>query len=378
MLIGIVLRTFWTHTITVVWIVNLITVFVFWGSYSLKVKQRVFIFGFLSILLGIITFVINYRYLDVNLKSIGTNVNIIIIPFFLFIIERIRDDKPLADINLNDILFFLSIMGLVSIVVSWVIGYSDIIRVFQGRLNVYRANNGGLFYGKNIYGSFVSLSLCADLYLYKKAYKKKSILLTIIIIKVLALIVSFSRAAMLQAAVAAFMFLWFNGKRSARDWVLLGIVAAASLIIVLSNQTLYDFFVYNVLRLETGDAGRAVLRRLAVDRVDSDPLTLLFGVGYAGIDSLNIDIDNTYLYIYFSGGLFKILFYLVTLFVSVKRIIQIRIRNLFLGNLCMAVTVSYFVFAFFESVAVLELGLLNFLYTFFMFIVPSGYDSGEL
>ena len=377
MLVGISLRTFLTHTITIVWIVNLGAIILCFGGYISRIDRRVFAWCLLYITIGILSFVVNLRYFNSSLKSIGTNANIVVLPLFLMIIESINAETPFKEEQINKILYYVSSIGFVVIAISWITGYRDIVRVFLGQLSAYKANSCGFFYGKNIYGAFVSFSFCADLYLYKTTTNNKRKMFLSVCIKLLAVVLSFSRAALLQISIATFLFLWLNGKRSARDWVILGVVFSIFVLIMRFNPTVYRFFINNVIRFSTGDAGRATLRKLALSKVETGPLVYIFGVGYAGIDYFGLDIDNTYLYLYFSGGFTKILFFLLVIFVSFKRILLLRVRNFYLGNLCLAVEISYFFFAFFESIAVLELGLLNLMFTIFMFIIPSGYANAE-
>ena len=167
----------------------------------------------------------------------------------------------------------------------------------------------------------------------------------------------------------------------ARDYITLAIfflLFIGVIVYVINNSLLYNFAYNSVFRINVGDAGREVLRNQAIEKVENNVVEMIFGVGFAGIDILDIDVDNTYLYIFFSGGIFKILFYLVSILLSIIKILRMKLYNENLYRVCLSVLVSYLFFAYFESVAVLELGLLNFVYTFFVFFIPFSYVNRSI
>ena len=368
MLLGIVLRAFITHSSTIVWIVNLLGIFLCFLPCFQKIRKPIGRDLLLFALISIITIILNIKYLTANLKAIGTNINILVLPLFLLIIDYVREDQVLSRSEIINLLHIISVIGIISILMAWILGSGNLIRVFIGRLSPYRADIDGFFYGKNIYGSFVSLTIAADLYLYK--YSNRRVFVYIILAKVIAVILSFSRAALLHSLLLIFVFWWIEKKHKKRDYILLIAIVIGTILIFSSSSKVQSFVLNSVLRIEVGDAGRAYLRHRAITRAGVNFSTLVFGVGFAGIDFLHIDIDDTYYYLLFSGGILKILFYLYYLTNNMKAVVATKIRDKDLGNLCIAMIVSYLAFAAFESVALLELGLLNFLFTLFICIIP--------
>lgn len=376
MMIGIILSTFVTQSITIAWIINLagLTVFL---PYIRYVNIDSVIISFLYILFGGITVFLNNNFIIGDLKSIGTNVNIFIFPFFLIMTYSLSIRYKFTQLSFINVFQCLSILGVISIVFSWVMGGSDILNVYSG-LSAYQAKAAGLFYSKNIYGAFVGLTIGADLYLLNlkssfNKYNEESIYLLIVGIKIIAVILSFSRAALLQVFVMIFLYLLLGNSKSIHKYILLFftfIVACGLLAFIHSHENLMTFLLNSVLRIDVGDAGREVAREMAIGKFSDNMLNILFGVGFAGIDVLDIDLDNTYLYLWFTGGIPKILFYIGAILISFRNILFLKKMYNGFFRVCFAVAGSYLFFAFFESVAVLELGLLNFLYTLFMFIIP--------
>lgn len=369
MMIGVLFRTYITHDVTIVWIVNLIGLSTLFFHY-IRFCSKVTGYGIITyILLGFFTVCINSSYLG-NLKSYGTNVNIFVLPVIWLFIEYIFHHERIDESEVENLFNFLSALGLISFIFAWITGYTDIIRVFQGSMNAYRARAYGFFYHKNIYGAFVSLTIAADLYLYTQ--KKSKYRLVLITMKIIAVIISLSRAALLQMIVMMFTFFWVNRKRSIREWLALLFILIILVIVYYNTPQIQSYMHRSVLRLDVGDAGRRRLTQRALSLFGENFGNYFFGVGYSGLTSMDIDIDNTYLYLVFTGGIAKVLYFVFFVCLSLKRIHTFRLYyNKELGDMFLSVLVSYLVFAFFESVEILELGLLNFMYTLYLLVLPS-------
>lgn len=373
MMVGIVLRTYVTHSVTIVWVINLMGVALLFLPYFRYISTSISGLSLLYIIFGIITLLINASYLTSSLKSIGTNINIIIFPLMLNIAISERTKEELNEETLVSTLRFISILGTISFLFAWVVDFQDIVRVFGGA-SAYKVEVAGFYYSKNIYGAFISLTLASDLYFLTIDRNFRRII--IVGLKILAVVLSLSRAALLQAGIMLFIFFWTKKRRILKDYLVLALIVlacVAGLLYVRSNVRLYNFVLNSVFRVSSGDAGRQMLRNQAIERVSNNNIGSIFGVGFAGMDALDIDIDNTYLYVWFTGGAIKLLFYVWVMILAFKHTVKLRSRDGALYRLCLAVGISYLFFAFFESVAVLELGLLNFLFTIYMFMIPLSY-----
>lgn len=376
MLLGVVLRTYVTHSITIVWIVNIFSLMVCFYPYLRRVKPKVLGESAIYLLFCLITLAFSAKFFTNSLKSIGSNVNIIIVPIYLIIINYISRTKPFNDIDLKKLCSLISLVGMFTILCAWVINGNDLARAIIGRVSIYRADVDGIFYHKNIYGAFVALSIASDLYLYELDYKPKRFWL--IALKILAVVLSFSRAALLQLGIMMFVFLWTKRKHRLKDVILLLCIVGLVVLVLLTNKSMISFIRNSVLRVNVGDAGRASNRARALGIVASDPMNVIFGVGFSGLDYLNLDIDNTYLYMLFSGGIVKIAFFAYWYLSATKKVKELKSNNKLIYRLAISVSVSYLVYAFFESVAILELGLLNFLNLLYVFLIPFGYEYDNL
>ncbi len=376
MLFGVILRTYVTHSVTIVWIVNIISITICFYPYLQKVSAKVLFECVMYLVFCCITLAISFKYFTNSLKSIGSNINIIIVPIYLILINYINKTKPFNDEDLKKLCFLISLMGTLSLFCTWVINGNDLLRAITGRIKIYRADVDGFFYHKNIYGAFVTLSIGADLYLYEMDYSWKR--LWLIALKSLAVVLSFSRAALLQLGIMMFVFLWTKKKHRVRDVVLLLCIVGLVVSVLATNESVVSFIRNRVFRVNVGDAGRASDRVRAFGIVASEPINMIFGVGFSGLDYLNLDIDNTYLYLLFTGGIIKIAFFAYWYLAATKKTKELRSNNMLVYRLGISFSISYLVYAFFESVAVLELGLLNFLDLLYVFLIPYGYKRNDI
>lgn len=376
-IIGITVRTYVTHSSTVVWIVNFLGLIIIFFPYFRLINKKVFNFTLVYCLCGIVTVIINLHFMNGGLKALGTNVNILIAPIIFHLCQVGKETKTFNENDTRNLLKLISLIGTISYIIAWITGYNYILRVLLGRLSPYRADTYicGFYYSKNIYGAVVALSSAADLYIHYKEHDKTSFYN--ILLKVIAVILSFSRAALLQMVVMLFSFFWFSRKRAFKEWVILFLVFAGIAAIVITNPNMKNFLIKSVIRPQVGDAGRMKYRRNALAIVSDNLLSIIFGVGYAGIANLHIDIDNTYYYLFFSGGMVKVLFFLWFAYVSINGLKRLKTVNLPMALTCASLGISYLFFAFFESVAIMEIGLLNFLFTLFLFLIPYGTRKRE-
>lgn len=373
MLLAVAVSTFLNVGSYIFWIINAVAYFWLFSKYYIVQRVQMWWCFFTYLAFGILTILLNTIYVTSDLKSIGMQVNLVFTPLFLMLFDKVNHEKPFVQMDVKKLFHFLSVLGTFSAVIAVVTGLSDLVAVFSGRLGAYSANAAGFFYSKNIYGAFVGLTLCADVYLYQES---KSIKRAIICaFKYFCVIISFSRAALLQVSVAIFLFFWFSRKRSKREWVILILAVLVTVVVIYRSPDLQRILFDQVLRLDTGDAGRARLRQNALEVVDLGTFKSFLGIGYAGINFFNVDIDNTYYYTFFAGGIVKIVFFLCVSIISLISILKLRKNDRSISDICLAVWCSYFIFAYYESVAILEIGLLNFCYMIYMFLIPMGYRN---
>lgn len=373
MLVAVAISTLFNMGSYFFWIVNGIAYVLLFGEYYIVQSIRMWWCFFSYLVFGIITILLNTVYVTADLKSIGMQVNLVFTPLFLMLFNKVNHEKPFVQLDVKRLFQFLSVLGTFSAVIAVATGFSDLLAVFSGRLGAYSANAAGFFYSKNIYGAFVGLTLCADVYLYQESKSVKRAI--ICAFKYFCVIISFSRAALLQVSIAIFLFFWFSIKRSKKEWMILILAVLVTVVMIYQSPDLQRILIDQVLRLDAGDAGRAQLRQNALEVVDLGTIRSFLGIGYAGINFFNVDIDNTYYYTFFAGGIVKIAFFMCVSIISLISILKLKKKDRLISEICLAVWCSYFVFAYYESVAILEIGLLNFCYMIYMFLIPMGYRN---
>lgn len=363
----------------VFWTANVLGFIFFLGKFFLIIDIRAILYSVLYICVSLTTVVLNSHMIELSVESIGTNVNIMIVPLYIILCLYFSNHKVFSERDINNLLHCISVVGMVVIAVAWATGFNDIVSVIQGKLGAYQTAAAGVLHGKNIYGMFIGLTLCADIYLYKNSAhpNERSKRLWICLFKYIAVIVSFSRTALLQTTIAIAIYFFLERKRYKRDYMiflLLGVV----FLVLLSTEGFRHFFLHQVIRVDTGDAGRAFFISEAVDKVMGDTKTLIFGIGYSGIVLYDIDVDNTYYYVLFSGGVIKGIIYCVLVVYGMIAIRRLKYKSTRIYNISKSVFISYFFFCAFESVAIFEIGLLNFIFMIFMYIIPLGYSAKKL
>lgn len=374
MLSAIFIRTYFFETISVVWIINFIGLGWFFRNNLLHPTKNILWICTLYIFSAIGTLAVNTELLEWGPKAVGTNLNTLAVCMFWVICNSQIKMQFWTISTIEAFCKFLSVLGLITILYAWVADSASVLSIMRGA-SAYSIKTYGFFYSKNIYGAFVALTIIADLLLYQEKGRFKYLFFSGV--KIVAVVLSFSRAALLLG-ISIYAFTALLSLRQKNILKLVIIFAFLGLCVglfILSHESAMQFMINQVFRVEVGDAGRTFLRQMALDKFGSSLWHILFGVGYFGIDFLDIDIDNTYFYLLFSGGILKVFIYVVAYIISIKRILQLRRHNMILGNLCLSVSVSYLLFAYFESVALFELGLLNFLFGIWMYIIPFGWDS---
>ena len=353
------------------WFINLVCFIVLFLRYMRYIDKLTGVLCTFSIVTSLLTFLINLDYLSSSLKSIGTNVGILTLPMFLCLFYSLKNEN-INEKNIIKTFYCLSVLGSISLISTFAIDFNNIMLVTLGKHSSYGISLSGLFYSKNIYGAFLALSMCADLYLYKSGTRNRIKGVLICIVKFVGIIMSFSRAALIQSLIVIFLFFWFERRRSYKEWIVVIMIAIFAGAYISTHPDFIEIIEQRIFRLGVGDAGREVARKMAIAKIPQKSMSILFGIGYAGIDTLDLDIDNSFYNVYFSGGIVKTILYVGLIFESFVSSIRLKKTNLYLGNICLAVGISYVVYSYFESVPLFELGITNFCFMLFMYIVPIG------
>ena len=94
MLMAIAISTFLNMGSYSFWAINVIAYFLLFGKYYVIQKVRMWWCFFAYLFLGVTTILLNTIYLTFDLKSIGTQVNLVFTPLFLMLFDKVEHEKP--------------------------------------------------------------------------------------------------------------------------------------------------------------------------------------------------------------------------------------------------------------------------------------------
>lgn len=376
MLLGLLCSSlFFNGSSVVFWTINMLGYVAFLGNNNRVIKKSiVFLSVFYILFTGIIPVIIHSSYMKLTLKSVGTSIGLIVVPLHFALITNLKEFGGLEPKNIKSIFNLLSVIGDILFLFSILMGASDYLRFLTGNLSAYSVNVAGLLKNKNMYGALLGISAYCDLFL-TKTDSKPTWRMGLFVIKAIGVAFSFSRAALLYFGIVVILYLWQERKHFRFEWVFFVLGVILLIFFFVRNDYLQRLVYQQILRLDVGDAGRAFGRYSSIKKLGDNLLAYIFGVGYFGIDYLGIDIDNSYYYVFFSGGIVKCLIYIFWIIYSFQHILYLRHTSLLYAHMCFAVAVAYLVYAIFESVPLFELGILNFINMLFMYIIPCSLED---
>lgn len=365
MLMAMCIYTSLDLSVAILWIGNLIGFAFTLLRYSIRLSGKsIFVLIASFVLISSISTIINIDWITDDIKTLGIHVNIAIIVFYMCLYSSFR--SGLYTIEIEKLLKAISYMGLFTAIYAWIYDFNGYVAIFQGA-SVYSQHIEGFFNNKNAYGCFISLSLLADLYIYRK--KKNYRPLFNAAIKFVAVVVSFSRAALLFLLVVISVYWLFCSKNKLRNFSIIFGMIVFALFVIQVYEPAYEFLINKVVRPEVGDAGRTIIRNRAWEIFLRYDYAFLIGIGYAGLSELSLDLDNTYMYELFTGGFAKCLIISILYIINLCMLVKEMKKEY--NKLALSCAIGYLVYMIFESMAPLELGINTFMFFLLIFILPS-------
>ena len=376
---------------TTFWLVNVVGFVIFLGGYfviqkSINVKALLLAIAFL--LLSSLTLLFHSDHLFDDAKSIGLNINILVVAFSLTIFCNNPSKKELSDYDLIIINRLILLIGFASTVYLFLFSTFSFSSIFNAG-NIYTVALRSFFDNKNTFGIYSLFSIISGIYLiFKDKYKKITLLL--LLSQLFSLIISFSRSALLLLFVFLFVFMIlalrtknvFNIKEKNifkfSVFVLLSITAFILLFYVF-NYRFRDFVLRAIIRSDFGDAGRTNYWQRGVELIDFNNLfDVIFGIGWSELNASGYSyLHNIYVEIFVVGGLAKIVFYLFIV-VYGFHLFFIKRYNKSLAELFgLSILLSYLLYGFLESQIIFELGIAPFLFVLYIFVIPQNYNQSE-
>lgn len=367
---------------TTFWLINLAGYLVFFICFLKGKKTNLLSIGLAACLISASFFTVAFHshHIFDNTKSLGLNVNIIIVSCNIILFF---DDKDFY-ISTNDFISICKlvfILGIISSIYNLLDNYKSLTLIFN-TYNSYTIASRSFFDNKNTFGAVCMLSIASGLYLIFNVKRHTKVIILGLVLLVLNLIISFSRTALLSTGIFAFIYLLliFRSKEKFDNWqkkyfkmikCLILILAISAFGLFIFNPKINNFVINMVFRKDFGDAGRKEIWLDGLGYLNGGIVDSLFGIGYSQMNYYGTTyLHNVYLELFVSGGLLKCLVYFAIL---LKPIVNYRrTKNKSLANyLSIAMLLSYLVYAFFESQIIFELGIVPFLFMTLIYMTPN-------
>jgi len=345
-------------------------------------KKNTVAFGCIITLFQFIPVLLYQVHIFDDIKSIGLNITLLTIPLhFIFWATAESSYVTISDEDINRVIFGIFVISSIMTIIIFALEFRSIPRILSNRTNAYASAWNGFFPNKNMLGSFSALGLVAGIEtLFFSEDKKKVILLNIPI--AIALVFSLCRDALLFLGVFLLVFLLrrFDRKKQLSSsqkkgknifLITLIILVIAAIIAIMMSPSIRSFIHDKVLRLDIGDASRGTIQQNIINSINEKGVSAwLLGVGYSELNYISShDCHSIYLYSYATGGIIKLLFLAIVLIFAIRNIH--KCRNEFLKDYSYGILFAYLVFGFFETNQMFEVGLVNYEFFLFIFLLPA-------
>lgn len=374
------------------WIINIIGFITFYTiimMISKKIDKKSIIIGSIYIFISIITLALHGKHLFDSTKSLGLNVNIIVVALNLGIVFLTTDKLSLSKNDLSFICKFIFYIGFIAAIYSITIEGISLKKLNNSSSQtIYNNAAHSFFDSKNSFGIYEFLAIVSGIYLLFND-NKKIFHFVILIVEAFMLYVSFSRASLLALGVFLIFYLLLiliycdkifnkkNKKLVLRIYLAIACILGISLVVILCNPTIKNYIFDIVLRVGVGNAGRDEIWKNGIKALQNSPLNYIFGIGWSELNANDCSyLHNIYLEIFVVGGILKSLIYLYVFIIGIKRLLNME--NSIIKLICISTCVSYFAFGFYESQIIFELGITPLLFMLFIFIIPSSYKGVKI
>lgn len=360
--------------ITSIWILNFFLFTLFTISLiiksNLKNTEVYLVFSLSFMICELATILSHSTHILDSTKSLGLNLNIFVkFASIYFIIGTLKN----SHCKIDDIIKYIKVVyfsGFVAALYN-LKNIKVILGMVSNKSGAYSLVTNSFFDNKNTFGIFLGISIACGILLFR-INNKKTYLIGIAF-QLIMLISSFCRSALLFLAVFILVFVVspnVNNKMIKRYAI---IAVLLLIILVIIKPELIAFFREKVLRMEEyGDAGRTAIWEYVFSYFNLSFFEYLFGVGASDLNSSGISyMHNVFIEMFFTGGLIKIAFYCALFILGGIKISQTKKTYPILGQFCLAILIGYLVFGMFESVILFELGLIPYMFTAFIFFIPS-------
>lgn len=324
-----------------------------------------------------ITFLITSLFIAKSIDSFMSfafNINILISGLSFFLIYGFIDDIILQFSNFYKLIINIVIIGICFCVFNLVANI-HIIMNLNNITSGYEINMISFFPGRNQFAVFLFFEIIFISFLICK-FKKYNYLL-ILGLFLFNLFCTFTRASILSTLIFLIYIIITTCNRKQKLYLL--IFSGILILFFIYNSEVVNYIIKYIIRPDTGSAGRTIRWGVLLNYVFNNIEILILGASPIGMKSIleilinSGQIDNAYLEVLATGGIPKLLFYIYFIVDSFKTTIKIKRIDKIAGNIFQGATISFTVYSFFESVILLESGILPWLATIVIIILPKWY-----
>lgn len=361
-------------------------------------------FGFQIILL-LICFWKNIEFTEEKIKNLKILNIISLILFIVQIINLIIGDYKLLDFAniicqfLNILLLFVClinikieeeyiykfmkaivIMGVIACIINMILYFEEITQTILGNLKYSSIKS--FFANRNQFAFFIYISIIANSFLILKENKKSN---KFIFILLLANVFStMSRTGILLALAFLILSMLYLDKHDKKTKIIyLTLMLIFGIIVMLVLGFLKPELMEQIIRIESlkNLSGRTKIWENGITLWLENPTNMLFGAGrFNGNDVLQIkkktftQFHNIYLDFLITGGILELIF---AIYIYAYVINKIKKSNMDVKykKIYNAVFITYFIYAFFESVGRFSIGATDTLCFIFFISIPLLYSN---
>lgn len=360
--------------ITTIWILNFISLlFVILNSVKnnwFYNTEKYWLFSISLMISELITLLFHSNHILDSMKSIGLNLNIFVGSIYIPLIYGLANKCNCSHDNLLIIFKSIYYGGVIASIYN-IKNIATIILAIRSDEVAYAYTTSSFLISKNTFGIFLGISISCGIYLFRVESKKNYVMG--MILQFLMLLSSFCRSGLLFLGVFLLVFVLSKDILDKKMRRIIIISSISAIGIFAFNPRLIFLFKEKVFRLEyAGDAGRSDFWKYELSNFQFGIKEYLFGLGSSEINTSGYSyMHNILLELFMTGGIIKLLFYVVLILLSLNRIRVLKGDFPVLGHFCLSVLIGYIAFGMFESVILFELGLIPFLFVTFLFFIPS-------
>lgn len=340
---------------------------------NIKMLKILSIVSIILIIVQIINFFIeNYKLLDlVNIICQFINITLLIICLTNFQVE----EKYIINF-----MKAILIMGVIACIVNMILYFKEIFQIFLGNLDCSLIKS--FFANRNQFAFFLYISIIANVFLLLN--EKKVTYKLLLILLLMNLFFTMSRTGILVVAMFLLCSAFgLNKSNIKRKIIYLTLTLIFGIILILVLCFFKPELIEQLFRLDSVKnlSGRTAIWKNGINLWLENPINMLFGTGrFNGNDVLHIkeknftQFHNIYLDFLITGGVLELCF-IIYIYSYVINKIKESNMDIKYKKIYKITFITYFIYAFFESVGRFSIGATDTICLIFFISIPLLYSN---